>query len=195
MFTIRTNVFETNSSSTHSIAVPKQAVTTVPSRIDFAIGDYGWSPGTPDPASYLWTAICCLNNKKQIRTCERKIREVCEAHDIVCSFAEPVFHNYMYDGKKYSYLENGEIDHDYELASFLQTIMDDPDMLFRFIVGGQVFTGNDNSDDDSMFTCRTEEFVEEWYKDKEDNQWKSRKIPNPYYMSNWDDFEWFYKGN
>lgn len=40
MKTIRSNVFETNSSSTHSIAIPKNCSET--NYISFHIGEFGW---------------------------------------------------------------------------------------------------------------------------------------------------------
>ena len=41
MRTVRYNIFETNSSSTHSLAVPKK-VEYIPSDIRFHFGNFGW---------------------------------------------------------------------------------------------------------------------------------------------------------
>ena len=41
MISIRYNTFETNSSSTHSLAVPKK-VEHIPSDVRFHFGDFGW---------------------------------------------------------------------------------------------------------------------------------------------------------
>ena len=55
MKTIRSNVFETNSSSTHSIAIPKNCEAT--NFISFHVGDFGWGWEEVDPADYFYTAI------------------------------------------------------------------------------------------------------------------------------------------
>lgn len=53
MRTIRYNTFETNSSSTHSLAVPKK-VDYIPSDIRFDFGDFGWElEDGIDPADML----------------------------------------------------------------------------------------------------------------------------------------------
>ena len=53
MRTVRYNTFETNSSSTHSLAVPKK-VEHIPSDIRFHFGEFGWRREDDiDPADYL----------------------------------------------------------------------------------------------------------------------------------------------
>ena len=52
---IRRGVFETNSSSTHSIAIPKRCTKT--NYMSFNIGEFGWGWDEVDPADYLYTAI------------------------------------------------------------------------------------------------------------------------------------------
>ena len=53
---IRSSVFETNSSSTHSIAISKAHV-VAGKYISFRIGEFGWENGCADTADYLYTAI------------------------------------------------------------------------------------------------------------------------------------------
>lgn len=59
MRTIRRGVFESNSSSTHSIAISKEKVPNVAGRhVYFGAGEYGWGQDcVGDTASYLHTAI------------------------------------------------------------------------------------------------------------------------------------------
>ena len=52
---IRTSVFETNSSSTHSIAISKKPV-TIGKYIYFGIGEFGWENDCVNTADYLYTA-------------------------------------------------------------------------------------------------------------------------------------------
>ena len=57
MFSIRYSTFETNSSSTHSLAVPKK-VEYIPFDVRFHFGDFGWQlEDCIDPADYLYTGI------------------------------------------------------------------------------------------------------------------------------------------
>ncbi len=97
-----------------------------------------------------------------------------------------------YDNKDYRSLDYGYIDHGGELEEFIEELLSDGDKLVRFISGGLVFTGNDNSDaEQRCFVDRTEEYVDDF-------DWRTKmqyKIKNPYYMSNHNDYEWYYKGN
>ena len=52
---IRSSVFETNSSSTHSIAIPRSS--PLIKGIAFQIGEFGWGFNSVDPADYFYTAI------------------------------------------------------------------------------------------------------------------------------------------
>ena len=60
MIQIRSSVFETNSSSTHSIAISKKPV-VAGKYIRFCIGEFGWANGIADTADYLYTYL-----KKQL---------------------------------------------------------------------------------------------------------------------------------
>ena len=62
---IRKNVFETNSSSTHSICISK-APATIGKHISFHTGRYGWKYGCVDTPSYLYTAILCQEEKDEL---------------------------------------------------------------------------------------------------------------------------------
>lgn len=54
-------MFETNSSSTHSICITKSDVLDIPSSVYFTTGEFGWSHqklnSVKEKASYLYTAI------------------------------------------------------------------------------------------------------------------------------------------
>ena len=53
---IRSSVFETNSSSIHSIAIPRNCKAI--DSVRFNIGEFGWEWDVADAANYLYTAIC-----------------------------------------------------------------------------------------------------------------------------------------
>ena len=55
MIQVRKGVFETNSSSTHSIAIPRDCGAT--NYVSFCDGEFGWGFSQVDPADYFYTAI------------------------------------------------------------------------------------------------------------------------------------------
>lgn len=57
MIQIRNGVFETNSSSTHSICISKKPVDADGCHVDFHFGEFGWENDDADVADYLYTAI------------------------------------------------------------------------------------------------------------------------------------------
>jgi hypothetical protein len=61
MLKIRQGVFETNSSSTHSICIAKKAELNIPKHVYFDFGEFGWECDTlrslSKKASYLYTGL------------------------------------------------------------------------------------------------------------------------------------------
>ena len=188
MFSIRYNTFETNSSSTHSLAVPKK-VEHIPSDVRFHFGDFGWGlEDGIDPADYLYTGI--LTNSQEIR--EKylpKLKEALERNNIKAKYANYELSNYEWDGKTKYYVSSdyGYVDHGEDLEYFLEWLFEDDNRVLRFISDGLVFTGNDNDDESPYFINRNKKALYDC-ETGEDR-------PNPYYMENCDDYDWFYKGN
>jgi len=146
MKVIRSGVFETNSSSTHSICITKNNILDDKQDfIKFTIGEFGWEHEkytTPyEKAQYLYTAI--LDNERFDLI--YKIKTILDSHNIKYEFEEPKFHTSS-DGK-YQYLVYGYIDHSYYLDDFLE-ICEDEDKLMKFLFSSESFiiTGNDNGD-------------------------------------------------
>lgn len=193
MIQIRSNVFETNSSSIHSIAIPKDCKTI--DNVCFSIGEFGWEWNQADAANYLYTAIC-INSESESEVKEKikKLENILNKHGITCSFGRIESHIWHdeYDNKDYFCLDNGYIDHGYELKEFVDGLFNNEDKLIRFISGGLVFTGNDNACMEQLcFIRRNEEYLEKY-------NWKTKtttQIENPYYMSNHADYEWYEKEN
>lgn len=188
---IRSSVFETNSSSTHSIAVPKNG--SVPNYVSFNVDEFGWSFNEVDAADYFYTAIYETSYfEEELKEKIEKLKNILNEHSIEYSFKKPkthIWHN-NYDNEDYLSLDDGYIDHGEELKDFVNELLDNGDKLVRFLSGGLVFTGNDNSDSNG-FISRNEEFIEDY-------NWCTKttsKYKNPYYMSNHEDYDWYYKGN
>ncbi len=174
MKTIRYNTFETNSSSTHSLAVPK-TLGYIPSNIRFDLGEFGWSEKSVDPADYLYTAI--VMNESEIRDKYLPmLRKIMKKYNIKAHYAD-----YCVDSNY------GYIDHESDLKPFLEWLFEDENRVLRFISEGLVFTGNDNGEELASFTNKTSKEIYNW--ETGENE------PNPYYMENCDDYDWFYKGN
>ena len=188
MISIRYNTFETNSSSTHSLAVPKK-VEHIPSDIRFHFGEFGWRREDDiDPADYLYTGI--VTGSQEIR--EKylpKLKEVMERNNIKAKYANYELSSYKWDGKTEYYVSGdyGYVDHAYELEYFFEWLFEDDDRVLRFISDGLVFTGNDNDDESAGFVNRDEKEIYDWE--------TGENRPNPYYMENCDEYDWFYKGN
>ena len=183
---IRNSVFETNSSSTHSIAIPKNCDKI--SGTAFQIGEFGWGFNVADPADYFYTAIYeTASSMDELNDRLSRLREILEDNDIEYAFEEV-------DCEEHNgYISfDGYIDHGYELKDFVEGLLNDGDKLVRFLSGGLVFTGNDNSSAEEMgFIDRNVEYIDDY-------DWRAQqefKIKNPYYMSDHENYEWHWKGN
>jgi hypothetical protein len=169
--TVRNGVFETNSSSTHSIVIPKKDVTEFPKSIEFCQGDYGWEFEQYSLPNYLYTAI---RNSRHVDEYIEKLKSVLDKHNIEYTF------NDSYEGY---------IDHEYELEDFLEAVFSDEDLLLRCLFGNSaVYTGNDNSgyaedDADGCMIAREE------YYDSDKNEY----VGNPYHDET--KYDYFFKGN
>lgn len=191
MKTIRSNVFETNSSSTHSIAIPKNCETN--NFISFHVGDFGWGWEEVDPADYFYTAIYeTSNTEEELKQKLDKLSSILESRCISYKFFPVKYHTRVYEGTCYLSLDDGYIDHGSELTDFVNELLDDGDKLVRFLSRGLVFTGNDNSyTEERCFINRDQEYLDDY-------NWQTKtesKIKNQYYMADHNDYDWYWKGN
>lgn len=176
---IRRGTFETNSSSTHSIAISKNDVKIpVGLCIHFCIGEYGWEEGEYNFADYLYTSL--LYNKDEEGFV--KLKSILDKWGIKYSFEKPKW-AYWGDNQEEKYLDNGYIDHGYETFSIMREILDDEDLLARALFGDSaVYTGNDNSSEYNSICYCAEEYT-----------WEDGKTNNPNHDS--EHYDYFFKGN
>lgn len=144
---IRHDTFETNSSSVHSLAIPKHTEGNYPNSIHFRIGEFGWDfSDSNDPASYLYTGILSYYSYEEKEERDKKLtylKEVLNKHNIKYIFDEPTW----WGSRDGDGLANGYVDHAYELDEFLEVVFATETTLLNFIFYGIVVTGNDNSED------------------------------------------------
>ena len=179
---IRRNVFETNSSSTHSICISKAPV-TVGKHISFKIGDYGWENDCVDIADYLYTAILIQGDSEELL---EQLKNMLDSHSIEYEFAEPKYKESS-DGE-YRWLSNGCIDHGYDTREFIDAVLSDDDMLMKCLFGDScVYTGNDNQDCHPSGCNIADEIIWEY-----DGDNYVEKL-NPYYDP--EHYYYFEKGN
>lgn len=143
---VRKKVFETNSSSTHAICVSNKPFdySDLPRKVYFYHGEFGWEVDKRyDTASYLYQAICNLYWKDLEARMKvlHKISDIMSKYNIECVFEKPD-------------LDEGYVDHYDELDAFVENILNDEDLLIRYLFGDSfIVTGNDNSEefDETMY--------------------------------------------
>ena len=144
---IRYGMFETNSSSTHTIIVTDNA-TEPGNLVDFAIGEFGWERDTlctiDEKASYLYTMACYCRNEDVYPI----LHDMLSMYGVECSCSVPArFKQY----KDYDYLDNGYVDHgtDGDAYEFVDRMLSDEYALIKFLFSDESFiiTGNDNCEE------------------------------------------------
>ena len=140
MIKVRRGVFETNSSSTHSICITKSDLNiNFPESITFSVGDFGWEEDKLfdhyEKASYLYTAIMCLYDKKEQQKFIDFIVKTLDKNNIDYRFV-PIGSEYY------------GIDHCSELREVVELICHSEKRLLRYLFSEESFilTGNDNND-------------------------------------------------
>lgn len=148
---IRQGVFETNSSSTHSICIAKNTELIIPKEIRFEFIESAWSFETFHSlgvkAGYLYTGLVANDRKEDIE----KIFKILRGKGVEVTAEE------IGD-------DTGYIDHYADLTEFLDSICNDEDKLMNYLFSPLSFiiTGNDNDDDD--VSIKVEYPHDEYYK-------------------------------
>ena len=152
---IRRGMFETNSSSTHTIIITDEPCEPA-LKVDFRIGEFGWECDTyydiDTKASYIYTLACaCLGRDVYQDFCDILCKY---GVDCECSAPARICVS-KYKDEEYTYLDNGYVDHDYEGRDLVDAIFEDESRLIRFLFSPDSFvvTCNDNMEEDE---------IEEW---------------------------------
>lgn len=160
MKTIRRCVFETNSSSTHSICLTTTDDTLpskFPSELRFEIGEFGWEhailDSAYDKASYLYTSILAIYPALQVNNITAKITDMLWKHEVKATFENPEGINDPDSyGSSYYDIGYGYVDHaggdDHE--DFIKRVTSNDKRLLRYLFdpASYVVTGNDNDGSD-----------------------------------------------
>lgn len=165
---IRKNVFETNSSSTHSICITQSdSIIKFPDCVYFNTGNFGWEykilDSVNEKASYLYTAIMCL--KKSYYYDNKTDKELeSESKDRI-NFIKNALKKYNVESKFELCSKDYYIDHAIEAKEFINAVCSNEERLIKYLFSDKSFilTGNDNDDD-----CNVDIYVdyehEEYYK-------------------------------
>ena len=165
---IRRGVFETNSSSIHTLTITKNPSTLkFPKKLIFDSGDYGWEKAcliTPEEkASYLWEGILSIfpdDENKNLTEYNRAINSITRILKSVGVKAVFKYNNPKYKESKYGgyykfydkdgNVDDGYIDHSSELCTFIWDVCFDKTKLLNYLfsTGSFIKTGNDNEDED-----------------------------------------------
>ena len=180
MIQIRSNVFETNSSSVHSLCISKEPYEIPNGVVDFIPEYYGWEEGSALPVSYLITAMYCNEMEDMIP----HLKGILDKYGVHYIIHQP-------EKNSYGWYENCDIDHSGNLIGFLYDIMQDEDKLLRFLFSKDsiVYTGNDNDSDADSMCYAGEAFRYEF--NNETKKWEL--VPN--FNHDPEHFEYYVKGN
>ena len=144
MIKIRKNCFETNSSSTHAICIP-QSYGIIPHQL-FYVGEYGWRADEVPAASYLYTCICdCCYTEEEYDRVMSKLTSILNKNNISYTIKQPQWIDCTWKKGTRCFSE-GHIDHPEEFYDLVKIMLEDENLLLRYLGGARVFTGNDNDD-------------------------------------------------
>lgn len=214
MIQVRNGVFETNSSSVHSICISREQPKRAKKVIVLGFDSYGWSEDCVSSKNYLWTAILLnksyhydwKNDNDPNNGLYLPIPEI-EAHikSVLAKYGvESVVFQYPQlkpEGKNKSkwdwgkYIEEPSIDHYGETAEFVDMCLENDDLLARTILNSDsvVRTGNDNSCEEDSPCYSAEPVIYTSKYDDNGDYVGSEKSMNPNYHP--ESYDYFMKGN
>lgn len=141
---IRNGLFETNSSSVHTIVIGNNGedfYKELPENLNFRFDDFGWEidvfTSTEKKASYLYTAIVYCGKQEYLDIIKSKL----EKWGVQCMFEK--------NDEDYYYIDHGN-----ELKAWLDSVCNKEEYLLNYLFseGSFVATGNDNTDEEPFYS-------------------------------------------
>ena len=136
--TIKQGLFETNSSSIHTITIQKDSTFSIPDEITFKVGEFGWEfetySDTNYKTSYLFTTLCQLYDSEKLTSEITYITQALEEINVETNVIYP------YIDEWYS------IDHVGDLGAFIDDLLKDKQLLYSYLFNPNSIIGNDNSE-------------------------------------------------
>ena len=164
---IRRCVFETNSSSVHTLSIVKNTnIKVFPEKVIFEPDDFGWEnrsyTETSKKASYIWECIKSIYGQEQEELLKaiEKIKNFLYTYNIQCEFpyanikveswtdSNGKVHPYKVHVNDTGIKDNGYVDHAWDAKPFIDDILNDETKFINFLFDPRSFiiTGNDNED-------------------------------------------------
>lgn len=176
MKTIRKNVFETNSSSTHAICIAKESNNMdIPEKIEIDLSNYefGWEfneiYGYNSKLAYILIGILDYNDIVEASTKVKDLLLILKEFGVKSvKIVGMKMKMYSTDFNCPTYFDcyDGYVDHSDELSEFIDIILQDENLLKRYLFDGDSFiaTGNDNSYEDVIDESKIEKTHEIFWK-------------------------------
>ena len=153
---IRKNIFETNSSSTHSIVIGNNGediYADLPKQLEFHGDEFGWEhelhTDTQSKANYLFTSLIYTHDPYGYM---ERIKEILSKWGIEATFDEIVKKKYDSGYVRYDTANGDYVDHGDENTDLVKALCEDEALLMNYLFsdGSYVETSNDNGDYDTL---------------------------------------------
>lgn len=141
MFQLRSNIFETNSSSIHTFCVSKEHRDysyLKGEKVYIGTGEYGWHGSCYDALSYLYTAL--QYDEDKVMKLDKKLKEF----GVI-----PIYSNGCLEHGEYNDDDiTGYVDHDECFYEIWDELVKNNDIFMNFIFGFDtgIYLSTDNSD-------------------------------------------------
>lgn len=144
---VRKGLFETNSSSVHSIVIGNNGEDIhkhLPTTLEFYGGEFGWEhevyTDTDSKASYLYTSIVNCRSDINVEDTLKRIKQILAKWNVKAVFEE-LDENNNFRGFCY-------VDHAYDNIGLINELTTNEDLLMNYLFssGSSVETGNDNEE-------------------------------------------------
>ena len=144
---VRKGLFETNSSSVHSIVIGNNGEDIhkhLPTTLEFYGGEFGWEhevyTDTDSKASYLYTSIVNCRSDIDVEDTLKRIKQILAKWNVKAVFEE-LDENNNFRGFCY-------VDHAYDNIELINELTTNEDLLMNYLFssGSSVETGNDNEE-------------------------------------------------